>query len=499
MVMETGAIAMAAGPIPFFRTKNLKFLLRFLIPVSLFFGGLLLLGFSPEVVGVSFLLLLLITAQGVLYRRHIRKGPPVGGFGGRWEAPAPSRRSRAPSPVEGRAAIEEAVPRLEPGVFSKFRSHLEKLETSPDAPAQKIQGAEKPAPGTVPPTSEGLDETDDGEIKLSLSAKGRKLADSTGMAAYRQAGGPQAGGKPPKGSPLSKTPLPGKDTPPDEGDLFADLRPDYEAAGDVIPPTGPLTKPAKPEPGKRAGSADAGGGKPSPLSKPLSKSTPPDVGDEVIQALAGEPGLSGENDDADLNLLQARDAEAKGNLVKAKNHLKSYLDGRQSQPETIPREAWLMNARVEAIAGNPAGAAQAFGALLEKIAATGEVLTEAGLPKLLDEIQPEKKGAAGAAVRVALLQKALAVFRQDGDRPAMDRLYTRIESIQEEAGDEGKLVQFFKNHLEIRRAMGDVKGQLDLIDQLGARLFKLGDTDGAKKYYEMGLQLRGGEPPKKGS
>ena len=89
-----------------------------------------------------------------------------------------------------------------------------------------------------------------------------------------------------------------------------------------------------------------------------------------------------------------------------------------------------------------------------------------------------------------MLLKLLAVFRQVSDRTAMDRIYVMIESAQEQSGDEKKLIQYYKNHLEIKAVLEDVEGQLDLIDQIGNRYYKLGDTEAARNFYEQGLKLR---------
>ena len=72
----------------------------------------------------------------------------------------------------------------------------------------------------------------------------------------------------------------------------------------------------------------------------------------------------------------------------------------------------------------------------------------------------------------------------------MDRCYGWIEEAQEQVGDERRLLQYLKNHLEIRKVLGDVPGQLELIDQLGNRCYRLGLTEEAKLYYEMGLRVR---------
>jgi hypothetical protein len=72
----------------------------------------------------------------------------------------------------------------------------------------------------------------------------------------------------------------------------------------------------------------------------------------------------------------------------------------------------------------------------------------------------------------------------------MDAVYRLLVEAQERVGDERKLVQFLKNHLEIKKVMGEAAGQLELIDQIGNRLFKLGETAEAREYYELGLKIR---------
>jgi hypothetical protein len=119
-----------------------------------------------------------------------------------------------------------------------------------------------------------------------------------------------------------------------------------------------------------------------------------------------------------------------------------------------------------------------------------------GVPTLLEELLHGAEEATANGLRVSMLVRILAVFRQSRDQGAMDRAYGWIEMAQEKVGDEKKLIQYLKNHLEIRRSMGNVAGQLELIDQLGNRCYQLGLTEEAKVYYEMGLKLKGekGDP-----
>ena len=117
----------------------------------------------------------------------------------------------------------------------------------------------------------------------------------------------------------------------------------------------------------------------------------------------------------------------------------------------------------------------------------------AGVPDLLDELLAGAEPDAADNLRVSMLVRILAAFRQKRDQKAMDITYSWIEEAQERVGDEQRLLQYLKNHLKIRESMGDLPGQLELIDQIGNRCFQLGLTEEAKSYYEMGLKLRGEE------
>ena len=52
--------------------------------------------------------------------------------------------------------------------------------------------------------------------------------------------------------------------------------------------------------------------------------------------------------------------------------------------------------------------------------------------------------------------RILAVFRATRDQRAMDRCYGWIEDAQEQVGDERRLLQYLRNHLEIRKVLGDL-------------------------------------------
>jgi hypothetical protein len=152
----------------------------------------------------------------------------------------------------------------------------------------------------------------------------------------------------------------------------------------------------------------------------------------------------------------------------------------------VPWNARRAQVRLAIVEQDAPAALEAFEAMLKE----GYEVKEEAVPALLDQLIAGARPEVADALRVSMLLRVLALFRQNKDRAAMDRLYRLLEEAQEKVGDERKLVQFLKNHLEIKKVMGEAAGQVDLIDQIGNRLFKLGETAAAREFYEMGLKLR---------
>jgi hypothetical protein len=136
--------------------------------------------------------------------------------------------------------------------------------------------------------------------------------------------------------------------------------------------------------------------------------------------------------------------------------------------------------------GRPDDVSTAYQSMLERGYQPAEASVEAEIDALLEGLDRGRL----PGIKAALLSRALAPFRQAGERAALDRLYLRIEAAAEAAGDERRLIQYYKNHLAIREALGDRAGRLDLIDKIGNRYYRLGDTAASREYYEMGLKLR---------
>ncbi|MCZ6646672.1 MAG: hypothetical protein O7B79_10580 [SAR324 cluster bacterium] len=455
--------------------------LTILLSISIM-GGFLFL-FPVEWVGLLILLLGLIAGQVIIMRRHLNV---VGSSRSALHEAAVQAASRPVSRVDGLApsSNEDAEAPFDPALFSRFREQLDSAEREsagkapqPPQPASEQMdseqiASEQPESGAAPAgeataepsadsarpegpaapaqadNSESPADGEDDSVRVVLSPAARKKAGE---------------------APTPAQPLPNSDQAGGE-DLFAGLRPN-------------------PAQGTAAGVSTVYGPTRQPARQAHAASEPEEAGfvpDEVQAALADGGQQVGEVEQAPILLKLAEEALHKGDQAGARAGLEQVLAlYAESQNET-PWRLKLMQARLAVLEGNFDGALQGYEEFLDG----RPELEEADFVGQIEEMTAAREGAAIASFRVSLFMKLLAAYRQANDRPAMDRIYGLIEEAQEHAGDEQKLIQYYKNHLEIKTVMEDVEGQLDLIDRIGNRYYKLGDTETARQFYEQGLKLR---------
>ena len=258
-----------------------------------------------------------------------------------------------------------------------------------------------------------------------------------------------------------------------EEDLFADLRPELPQGKKGRAAKGRKSARKKPAPPVAAEVKD--GSPPAPAAN-----------DDAQQAPAGREQQPAEAGEASVLLKLAEDALNKGDRAGARAGLEQVLGLHADSRDGVPWRVKLMQSRLAVLEGDLQGALDGYDELLE--ARPG--LEEGDYLGQIEELTASGEGTEGASLRVSLLLKLLARFRDANDRGAMDRIYGLIEDAQERAGDEQKLIQYYKNHLEIKSVLDDVDGQLALIDLIGNRYYKLGDTEAARQFYEQGLKLR---------
>lgn len=414
------------------------------ISLAVILCGGLLLAFPTLWMFLLLVLLGLVSLQMSIIRKHLHViGRDAAGQGFSistapvMHAPPPT----APQPVHDVSAV------LNRELFSRFRQHLETAE-SPTATAPKTAApAAAPTPAAAPKAApapakpQAIPAT--APVAEHLQVDG--VADRVAISGSGKGSIPKL--KPRPAYPPDPRPKVPVKEPESDVDWFADLRPNPQGT----------------QAGKKA--------VPPP---------PPAPSQEVAAPVVGQ------DEEASTLIKLAEDSLQRSDLPAAKAALGHYLSLMNAHGSNIPWTARRVQSRVAVMDQDAAAATEAFDAMLKD----GYEVKEEAIPALLDQMIAGAKPEIAEQLRVSMLLRILAVFRQGKDRGAMDRLYRMIEEAQEKVGDERKLVQFLKNHLEIKRVMGEAAGQVDLIDQIGNRLFKLGETAAAREYYEMGLKLR---------
>jgi tetratricopeptide (TPR) repeat protein len=466
-----------------------KSLLTVLLALAL--SGGLLWAFPTLWMALVLTLLGLVAIQATLIRRGLSvvradQGAPGLRVSRAYEdavaAPAFANQSGTP-----------AKPALDPAAFARFRAHLETVEQArglkPSTPPAEASGGDaKPAAVSVQPSTpsavmakSGLTSSDPMaresagvSDQVALSAKSSapatplppmtKVKTTTAYGPQRRVVMPGAKSMPPpKLAPEVKPAQPGgAPVKSAVAEAAAEAAAEAEAMNlfDDLRPNRAGTLPAK-------------------VTTPLPP--PPDV---VGDAMRANPDMTPSADESAALLKLAEDAFRRGDRSAARAALDQHLS--IGPADQASWQALRLHVRISALGGEPQLALDGFDAMLK----AGYPLTDDGIAAQLEEILEGAPADIADSLRVSLLLKVLGVFRQATNRPAMDHTYRLLIEAQERVGDERKLVQFLKNHLEIKKVMGETAGQLEIIDEIGNRLFKLGQTAEAREYYELGLKLR---------
>ena len=440
-------------------------ILSVLLTLPILAGFLFL--FPLEWVLLLFTLLALISIQVIVVRRHLHV---VGNTAARRRSGVDlgkvSLESRAPlvstgeAPEGGAVSGDGAELPFDPAVFSRFRAHLDaaEREEAPPPPQPATEGATEGASGeAAPPPGEAEAAEPAGPNQTVTSNPPRGNEENVKVvlspAARRKSAAAKAAAAPEQDAPAKE-----------EQDLFADLR----------------TQPLDTGVSAVAGAAS----KPEEKTKGVNQMLSAE--EKSIQVQVPTAPKQGDAGEQEMLLKLAEEALEKGDRAGAAAGLEQVLRLQDEDSGPLPWRVRLAQARLAVLEGNHSQAVEDFEELLK----WHPRLEETEYVAQIDQLTSPVSGTPGAELRVTMLLKLLAVFRQASDRTAMDRIYVLIEKAQEQSGDEKKLIQTYKNHLEIKTVMEDVEGQLDLIDQIGNRYFKLGDTEAARKFYEQGLKLR---------
>lgn len=495
------------------RTPYLSLLLSLAV-----LGGMLV--FFPTVwVLLLVAFIILVSLQVIIVRRHLypiergQRGSVVYKDSTLNTGAHSSKNKRSRKNIRPPQADKDAAesPGIDSSIFSKFRQHLESAENPPTAQS----GDGDQAPPAATPAEPGAVE-DRVNISRASKQKGQQASDKD--AAPEEAPKPLVEGdldifedlraqdlstprtrglvkKANKGA--KKTTSTDREAPAGESAPKADARKrktpgemeiqdnrnDAKAASGL---TALYPRPETRETGLQLADADS-------ANKNATKGEPsPDARGAVAGgAVAGGTLDSGNlQEDAEALLKLAEDALANKDAKGAKAGVDNYFQHLVDAPELISWRAHQVMTRLTVLGKAYPKALEHFEDMLK-----ANCPLEGGkIASLLQNLIQKDRSAGVNELRVSMLVRILAKLRQTKNPAAMDEAYQLIIKAQERGGDDEKLIQYLKNHLELRKAMRDVPGQLEVIDQLGKHTYKLGMTEEAKLYYEMGLKLRGEKP-----
>jgi len=91
---------------------------------------------------------------------------------------------------------------------------------------------------------------------------------------------------------------------------------------------------------------------------------------------------------------------------------------------------------------------------------------------------------------VPFLLTALSVYKAQEDHLRMEGVYLSLEKAYGRLKDDKALAQCLNGHLGVKRALKDYPGQLELLDELGKRLYDQGDQQGSRQCYEESLVVK---------
>ena len=81
-------------------------------------------------------------------------------------------------------------------------------------------------------------------------------------------------------------------------------------------------------------------------------------------------------------------------------------------------------------------------------------------------------------------------FRENSQFRNMDALYDQIAAIYHRIEDRQNLVGTYRNQMSIKKKLGDLDGQLHLLDLMGKTYFDMGDGDSSKMCYQESIKIK---------
>ncbi len=92
---------------------------------------------------------------------------------------------------------------------------------------------------------------------------------------------------------------------------------------------------------------------------------------------------------------------------------------------------------------------------------------------------------------------AMAEYVKKNDSRRLDVTYYHLAEAYRSQKDWKNLLKSLENHVAIKKGLGDLEGQLPLLDQMGKLLYDTGNQAASQKTYELAIEIRQSLEPKK--
>ena len=89
-----------------------------------------------------------------------------------------------------------------------------------------------------------------------------------------------------------------------------------------------------------------------------------------------------------------------------------------------------------------------------------------------------------------LLKDLLKYNRKRGNISNMDSLYDRIEQAYSSLKNDENLYSAYKEHLAIKKQLGDLEGELNLLDLISYYYANIGDQEASKRYQAESSRVK---------
>jgi len=399
--------------------------------------------------------------------------------------PAPTRKPRAPRKMVTPVAVEETQP-IDPSLFSKFQQSLDQTDDDPfetDEAADVVVNLSKTAPKAtakaaaqppIKPVAATKEPTGAGPVKPKM----RNPYAGAALPPTIKTNGPTLKTAAPTTQMNTPTlkPTPSKETQDNHlmdqvpaeplGDLFDHID-EVASAKEAAKPVTP--KPRRPQQDTQSGY--------SPLE---SNETLDLQGFDDLEAPEGQI--------ASLQLKAAEKAVREGQHPKAAEIATEWLKGEgkgnKDLSETLPFIELASKAlwQTKDYRGHLKLWESVFGSFVPKNSKEYLPLLEERIDEYV-KVDLEEQA-------VPFLLTALSVYKAQEDHLRMEGVYISLEKAYTRLKDDKALAQCLNGHLGVKRKLKDYPGQLELLDELGKRLYDQGNQKASRQCYEESLVVK---------